>query len=770
MAQQTPTADPVVTFAGYESEGHGDGRLIRAIADEQAWGGQYTVEIDDSGNVGVTVSPGDQVTLSFNDYDLILWVENIESAIREGKQTVLIHCIDIWGLLVAYNASLVASDYNQSWQEEERLETLMMPDEETMLSDVPALYNPLLANGDMTIWEVIQDISSNTGISITKTDDDGIVNTAKPPISISNARTGLRQLMDMTTLYLKKTGTGLTIVVKGGSLVALADAWFEATGQGAIIPNKVTFWAYTLDGTDWGSGSAITTDPTVAQTIERHYLVATLDSKNKRSQAQLEQLAQATLDKLEQECSLGSIVAPLDDAIQLFDQVTGDDVTGYAHRVVREYDRGVYRITVQLNGATGGYTSPGADEPKPLPGVPIRAPTLAEWNRILPKAIQGYHHDLAFTATDQDTVTWTGGGTITFYDGTTQAIATGSYDLPNSSITYLYFDLDSASPTVLKHTTDYPSVMTMKTGLLCMVQKGSAVNIKATVIPSYGKEPLITPDVINMTGMVNYDYGDGKYLQHILNTQITAGYLNLTCNTYKSGEWYDESGVEISADIGIIIKGDTDFILSRAGYYSYIYPTSEGYLAMLVDQGLEVLGGWATFYSTARFMTAVVWGTEIGSIFVRFDDIYCDVLHVTNEPWDVKDDLAIIRAIKPKADNPEEYDKDSLPLCLLSNYKKEKKIAKRDLALREEEAYQQRSLEIALQEETTSPKEKKLLEQRLSQIGDKHDKKLQEYADGLSIEGNNISVGNAIGLLLGAVKQIGDKLEELEGRIDVISR
>ena len=69
------------------------------------------------------------------------------------------------------------------------------------------------------------------------------------------------------------------------------------------------------------------------------------------------------------------------------------------------------------------------------------------WSTILPSAIQGYAHDLVFTATDASVdhaVTWAS-GTITFYDGDTQSINSGTTGtLADTDARYIYFDTASS--------------------------------------------------------------------------------------------------------------------------------------------------------------------------------------------------------------------------------------------------------------------------------------------------------------------------------------
>ena len=162
--------------------------------------------------------------------------------------------------------------------------------------------------------------------------------------------------------------------------------------------------------------------------------------------ATLTALAEGALAKIEDEESQGMLIAPMHCAQELFDKISIVDdrygtprtTTGYIHRIVREYGRGVYRITIQLGGVTSGYIPPGGSIPIPLAGAESpQAPRPDYW--VIPKAVQGYHHDIHFVADSQTVVSW-GAGTIKFYDGTTQAVAAGSHSLTSALVHYIYFD------------------------------------------------------------------------------------------------------------------------------------------------------------------------------------------------------------------------------------------------------------------------------------------------------------------------------------------
>jgi len=257
---------------------------------------------------------------------------------------------------------------------------------------------------------------------------------------------------------------------------------------------------------------------------------------------------------------------------------------------------------------------------------PATAKPLYAWQ--LPEAIQGYVHDLTFTSVDQDTVTWAS-GTITFYDGTTQAIASGTTgNIANTTLRYIYFDLDDASPNVLKVATidDYISTyLSVRTGVVCLVKKGSAAGINATVLPSYGKEPLITADAIHMAGLLEVDLGSGAKLQAILSTQIYAGLLKLTADTVKDGEWYDQTGVVLDATRGIGIYGGQiafEAFPTKTDYTNntnrQIYIGTDGKLyagagtVILDSGGLQIKDdGNALIYSGATLVGAI--GAQTGT-------------------------------------------------------------------------------------------------------------------------------------------------------------
>lgn len=89
------------------------------------------------------------------------------------------------------------------------------------------------------------------------------------------------------------------------------------------------------------------------------------------------------------------------------------------------------------------YTSAG--------GVECKNFTVNDIQQGSEISIQGWQHDLVFSATDADTVAWAS-GTITLMDGTTYSIDAGNTG-NISAITYIYLDIAVSSGTVLQKTT-----------------------------------------------------------------------------------------------------------------------------------------------------------------------------------------------------------------------------------------------------------------------------------------------------------------------------
>jgi len=523
--QSSPAAHPDqrITVGGDTYTTQDGGRLTRAYEDEQVWGSQYVIEIDNSdeslnskdykgseatiyhgfiGGSGSNVSP--------------VWVHNQQLISKEGKLLLQLNCIDAWGLLSQVNADLAMAAYNQNWQQSSELDKRTLPSGE----DIPsALKTAITANYDKTIFEILGDLFGTIGMTITKDDDDGIIDTRKPAVRISNPVSGARQLFDMTKCY-AKWKTGGTFGTYQPSTHATvysfnaADLIFNNLEDAAVvIPNRVTFYALNAAGDDWISGTpAVDSDSytKLGVYVDRHYLLANFDMDGRSSTAELTALAEGALDKIQGERSQGIVTAPMHCSLELFDKVEIQDnmysptrtTTGYIHRIIREYDRGVYRITLQLGGVTGGYTPPGGNDAAPLvdvgdqpsvPGIPI------DWKpAYLPAVI-----DIDFTAVDDDDISWTS-GYIKTADGSVFSVDSGSKNLANANVYYAYYDVEADTGTI-EWTQTFGNTISHERILIGFFKKGVGGEPALIVIGSQGPDLFV--DVLSAItanlGLVN---------------------------------------------------------------------------------------------------------------------------------------------------------------------------------------------------------------------------------------------------------------------------
>ena len=105
------------------------------------------------------------------------------------------------------------------------------------------------------------------------------------------------------------------------------------------------------------------------------------------------------------------------------------------------------------------------------------------------------------------------------------------------------------------------------------------------------------------------DIDNGTTYQKILATDISSGHIKLTSAAVISGEWYDESGVEIDAAHGINIYGTNNALTTRATKTGTIqcYVGTDGAIyagagnVKLSASGLLILGAYLKFYVGATY-------------------------------------------------------------------------------------------------------------------------------------------------------------------------
>ena len=618
-------------------------RVVSVDENQQVWGGRTVILLDnsDDGLIAKTYQ-GKSLDLTWGftgdagSASGKLYVEQQRFVSRAGKLLLELQCCDGFGLLQKVKVVDGGCYWNHAWQTSDELADKVLPSGAAIPSD---LIDDIVAHSDKTPQNIVTAtiLAAVNKVVDTGTDSDTNYTTRKPKVSGRNALDVVVQAMQVTSSYLLWKNDEKFYVVNPSQHATVHsfddanESWSSVESNAVVIPNRVVWWY--LDGDTWSSQSAVdsTSYSAMGFYVDEHYGFDPEDWEAVTTSDEASALATAKMTKLQLQAAKGTLIAPMHCGIELYDAISITDnrygtpqtFTGYVFGIRREYGRGIYRITLTLGGMERyvGEDNKVYDIRVEKPATV--APPAPDWSTILPKAIQGFDTDITFSETDYDTVAWTS-GTITFYDGTTQSIDAGNTgNLATADIYYIWFDLDDESPGTLKvdSRANYLSAFDEKIGLLCLVQRGSASDIAPTIIPSYGKEPLITPDVIDMTGLKEYDYGGSTYLQALLTTQIQAGTIKLSsattfdtgydpshkpkvfyqdaqptaeqagdlwvdtndgnkmwrwsgsawveippelANAAKTGEWYNESGVEIDASHGINIYGTNQALTTRA--------------------------------------------------------------------------------------------------------------------------------------------------------------------------------------------------------------
>lgn len=530
LDQSSPTASPkltvVVSGDTFTSEGAGGNeRIIKVTTDEQPWGSQYIIELDNADEtLDAKDYEGKEVTLTETfigetaDSFPPLWVDTQQHLSQEGKLRLRLNCVDKWAFIAAHRVTLANASFNQEWQQSDVLDTKVMADGETLLSEgAPALYAALVANGNRTIMGILDAVESDLGVSITMDDEDSYVDTLKPIVSANSGRNLLMQLMDYTESYLKyKTNGNLGVYWPANHATVYsfdtANLFYSCVEEaGVSIPNIIVFWSYKEDGTEWihsdydPSGHGVDSDSRtkLGKDIFRHVLVATMEIDNMRTEAELNGYADGAIEKVKAERNQGFLVAPMHVSLELFDKISVTDsrygtprvTTGYVHRMVREYDRGIYRITAYLGGVSGGYTVPGGGEGKGL--ADSDPPTAPAPDADAGITIGAYIADVAFTSIDWNTVSW-GAGLVTLADGRSQSVLSGSYDFTVAGAHYFYVILGNSTMQVSTTATNAVDDDRM---LVAVGSRGSSSAVKAYILNPYTDDILINTDKV-MDGLV----------------------------------------------------------------------------------------------------------------------------------------------------------------------------------------------------------------------------------------------------------------------------
>ena len=263
---------------------------------------------------------------------------------------------------------------------------------------------------------------------------------------------------------------------------------------------------------------------------------------------------------------------------------------------------------------------------------------------------------------------------------------------------------------------------------------------------------------------------DGSTYAKLKSTSISAGNILLSSavqvKTGTGSKWYDIGYIAIDSDVGLTIGGQ-DLIFAYGAQKHYIYPSSYE-LDILSASGCDI-----------RFLNGPVKlschmdpksddAYDLGYSSCRFGAVFCHDLFVTNEPWDGVDDLALVRGIRADAKDGRAYDRATVPPMLKASHRKDEKLRRRAEQIDRDDAEIRAMLDEAVTRETRPEKKAELLSARAA-VGKDRQARIDRYVESLD-DDRTISLGNSVGLLFGAVRQLADMVDGLSARLDALEK
>ncbi len=261
---------------------------------------------------------------------------------------------------------------------------------------------------------------------------------------------------------------------------------------------------------------------------------------------------------------------------------------------------------------------------------------------------------------------------------------------------------------------------------------------------------------------------DGSTYAKLKSTSISAGNILLSSavqvKTGTNSKWYDVGYIAIDSDVGLTIGGQ-DLIFAYGTQKHYVYPSSDE-LDIMSASGCDIrfLNGPVKLSCHMDPKTDDAY--DLGYSSKRFGAVFCHDLYVTNEPWDEVDDLALVRGIRADTGKSGAYDRATIPPMLKASHRKDEKLQRRTAQIDKDDAEIRAILDDAIAREKRPEKRDELLEAR-SGVGKDRQARIDRYAESLD-DDRTISLGNSIGLLFGAVRQLADMVDALSARIETL--
>jgi hypothetical protein len=259
--------------------------------------------------------------------------------------------------------------------------------------------------------------------------------------------------------------------------------------------------------------------------------------------------------------------------------------------------------------------------------------------------------------------------------------------------------------------------------------------------------------------------GDGSTYAKLRSTNISAGNILLSSavqvKTGTNSKWYDVGYIAIDSDVGLTIGGQ-DLIFAYGTQKHYIYPSSYE-LDIMSASGCDIRFLNGPVKLSCHMDPKTDDSYDLGYSSRRFGAVFCHDLFVSNEPWDGVDDLALVRAIRADAKDGRAYDRTSIPSILKASHRKDEKLQRRVEQIDRDDAEIRAILDDAIAREKR-PEKRAELQVARDEVGKDRQERIDRYAESLD-DDRCISLGNGIGLLFGAVRQLAEQVEALERRM-----
>jgi len=389
MANTTVFPKVTVTIGAdvFTSEGGGGAggdRVVSVRAEELIWGGQYTVLLDNSDDaLNAKDYKGSSIVINFSYIGETgtniqpTWVDTQQFFSKDGKLLLQLNCFDTWGLLKESGGLAGGAYWNFPEQSSTELALRKLP---SSGEDLPAaLITAISAQYDKTVQQIVTDtileaIGKTVDVGI---DGDTYMTSEKPQVAGSPWDIVVQAMGATESYLLWSAADNKAYVVKPTAHAVVYsystnDLFFSnVESAGLTLPNTVIYWFINkvdpADPTTWlwahsdyagGHGVDAASVALLGNIYEHHYNTDLASLENITTQAEADARADTRIAKLQLQRRVGTLVAPMQLTQKLFDAVSVVDyrygtprtTVGYVFGILREYVRGVYRITLTLGG------------------------------------------------------------------------------------------------------------------------------------------------------------------------------------------------------------------------------------------------------------------------------------------------------------------------------------------------------------------------------------------------------------------------------------